>query len=275
MTKREKNTRHLLTICTQEASRFSKGSRRSRCCGQAGNSLRASAKVLAAAGNAVKLATACALQQRFLPQPVMRSSWLQLAFKGVPLSSRQQLVSSIPLDYICKLCITRKTRKNDMAKKVSKSDFISTGLVAQNRRANFDYQIDKVYVAGLELTGTEVKSLRLGHANINDAYGIEKSGELFISNMFIAEYANKGYESHAEKRDRKLLLLHKEICEIISELSRKGSTLVAMKLFFNDRGRAKLEIGLGRGKKLYDKRETIKDRDWNRDRKRILINANH
>lgn len=123
-----------------------------------------------------------------------------------------------------------------MAKKVSKSDFISTGLVAQNRRANFDYQIDKVYVAGLELTGTEVKSLRLGHANINDAYGIEKSGELFISNMFIAEYANKGYESHAEKRDRKLLLLHKEICEIISELSRKGSTLVAMKLFFNDRG---------------------------------------
>ena len=71
------------------------------------------------------------------------------------------------------------------------------------------------------------------------------------------------------------MLLHKEICEIISELSRKGSTLVAMKLFFNDRGRAKLEIGLGRGKKLYDKRETIKDRDWNRDRKRILINANH
>lgn len=134
-----------------------------------------------------------------------------------------------------------------MAKKVSKSDFISTGLVAQNRRANFDYQIDKVYVAGLELTGTEVKSLRLGHANINDAYGIEKSGELFISNMFIAEYANKGYESHAEKRDRKLLLLHKEICEIISELSRKGSTLVAMKLFFNDRG-APNSNRLGRGK---------------------------
>ena len=102
-----------------------------------------------------------------------------------------------------------------------------------------------------------------------------KNGELFISNMFIAEYANKGYESHAEKRDRKLLLLRKEICEIISELSRRGSTLVAMKLFFNDRGRAKLEIGLGRGKKLYDKRETIKDRDWNRDKKRILINANH
>lgn len=162
-----------------------------------------------------------------------------------------------------------------MAKAKKKSDFISTGLVAQNRRANFDYLIEEKFVAGLQLLGTEVKSLRLGHANINDAFGIERDGEIFMANMFIAEYANKGYESHAEKRDRKLLLLRKEICEIISELSRRGSTLVAMKLFFNDRGRAKLEIGLGRGKKLYDKRETIKDRDWNRDKKRILINANH
>lgn len=90
--------------------------------------------------------------------------------------------------------------------KAKKSDFISTGLVAQNRRAHFDYLIEQKYTAGLELTGTEVKSLRLGHANINDAYGIEKDGELFISNMFIAEYANKGYSSHPEKRDRKLLL---------------------------------------------------------------------
>ena len=127
----------------------------------------------------------------------------------------------------------------------------------------------------MELTGTEVKSLRLGHANINDAYGIEKNEELFMSNMFIAEYANKGYASHAEKRDRKLLLRKKEIIEIINELSRKGSTLVAIKLFFNDKGRAKLEIGLGRGKKIYDKRESIKERDWNRDKKRILSEANH
>lgn len=125
-------------------------------------------------------------------------------------------------------------------------------------------------MAGLQLTGTEVKSLRMGHANINDAYGIEKNGELFISNMFIAEYANKGYESHAEKRDRKLLLNHKEIVKIISELSRKGSSLVALRLFFNDRGLAKLEIGLGRGKKLYDKRESIKERDWNREKQRLL-----
>ncbi len=161
-----------------------------------------------------------------------------------------------------------------MVAKSSKSDYISTGVVAQNRRASFDYFIDETYTAGLELTGTEVKSLRQGHANINDAYGLEKNGELFISNMFIAEYANKGYASHAEKRDRKLLLKRKEINDIIGSLARKGTTLVAVKLFFDERGRAKMIVGLGRGKKLYDKRETMKDRDWSRDKQRIMINAN-
>ena len=161
-----------------------------------------------------------------------------------------------------------------MVAKSSKSDYISTGVVAQNRRASFDYFIDETYTAGLELTGTEVKSLRQGHANINDAYGLEKNGELFISNMFIAEYANKGYASHAEKRDRKLLLKRKEITDIIGSLARKGTTLVAVKLFFDERGRAKMIVGLGRGKKLYDKRETMKDRDWSRDKQRIMINAN-
>lgn len=158
-----------------------------------------------------------------------------------------------------------------MAKKV-KSDFISTGVVAQNRRANFDYLIEEKFVAGLELSGTEVKSLRLGHANITDAYGIEREGELFISNMFIAEYANKGYSSHAEKRDRKLLLKKKEIINIINELSRKGSTLVAIRLFFNNQGRAKIEIGLGRGKKTYDKREAVKDREWKIQKARLMAN---
>ncbi|MBR1605821.1 MAG: SsrA-binding protein SmpB [Alphaproteobacteria bacterium] len=157
-----------------------------------------------------------------------------------------------------------------MVKKVCRADFISHGLIAQNRRAHFDYEITEKFVAGLQLTGTEVKSLRLGHANITDAYGIEKCGELFISNMFIAEYTYKGYESHQEKRDRKLLLNHKEIVKIIGELSRKGATLVAMRLFFNEKGLAKLEIGLGRGKKLYDKRESIKERDWNREKQRLL-----
>lgn len=148
--------------------------------------------------------------------------------------------------------------------KSKKSDFISTGLVAQNRRAHFDYLISEKFVAGLELTGTEVKSLRLGHANITDAFGVIKGEELFMSNMFIAEYANKGYASHPEKRERKLLLKKKEIIDIINSLSRKGTTLVAMRLFFDNHGRVKLEIGLGTGKKNYDKREAIKDRELNR-----------
>jgi SsrA-binding protein len=151
-----------------------------------------------------------------------------------------------------------------MARAKKKSDFISTGLVAHNRRANFDYLIEEKFVAGVQLVGTEVKSLRLGHANINDAFGVEHDGELFISNMFIAEYTNKGYASHQEKRERKLLLKKKEIIDIINGLARKGSTLVAIRLFFDNNGRAKLEVGLGRGKKIYDKRETIKNRELDR-----------
>lgn len=159
-----------------------------------------------------------------------------------------------------------------MAKKVKKSEFISKGLIAQNRRANFDYLIEEKFEAGLMLTGTEVKSLRLGHANINDAYGIIEKDELYISNMYIAEYDNQGYSSHAERRNRKLLLHSKEIIKIMNSLNRKGSTLVAVKLYFDNHGRAKLEIGLGRGKKLYDKREATKERDWNREKARLLAN---
>ena len=151
-----------------------------------------------------------------------------------------------------------------MAKNTKKSEFIAKGLVAQNRRANFDYLIEEKFVAGLELLGTEVKSLRLGHANINDAFGVEKNGEIFISNMYIAEYSNKGYTSHPEKRERKLLLKKKEILEIINALARKGSTLVAIRLFFDNNGLAKLEVGLGKGKKNYDKRESIKNREIDR-----------
>ena len=142
--------------------------------------------------------------------------------------------------------------------------------MAVNRRARFDFEISETFVAGLVLTGTEVKSLRLGHANINEAYGVEKNGEIYISQMFIAEYAYKGYESHPEKRDRKLLLTKREMIKIINALQKKGASLVAMKLFFDEHGRAKLEVGLGRGKKLYDKRESIKDRDWERDKARII-----
>ena len=157
-----------------------------------------------------------------------------------------------------------------MATKISKSDFISKGQVAFNRRAHFDYEIEETFVAGIVLTGTEVKSLRLGHAQINEAYGVEKDGELYISQMYIAEYTLKGYESHVEKRKRKLLLTKREVIKIINALQKKGSTLVAIKLFFDEHGRAKLEVGLGHGKKLYDKRESIKQRDWQRDKSRLL-----
>ena len=155
-------------------------------------------------------------------------------------------------------------------KKKNSGQFISSGLVAQNRRAHFDYILEETFVAGLQLLGTEVKSLRLGHAHIQDAYGIEKNGEIFMSNMFIAEYANKGYESHAEKRERKLLLKKREVIKIINGLSRKGATLVPIKLFFDQNGRAKLEVALAHGKKVYDKREAIKERDWKRDKARLL-----
>lgn len=157
-----------------------------------------------------------------------------------------------------------------MAKKSKKSDFIAFGTVAENHRARFDYNINETFTAGLVLFGTEVKSLRLGHANIRDAYGIIEKDELYMSNMFIAAYDNQGYASHAERRNRKLLLNHREIIKIINALSRKGSTLVALKLFFDAHGRAKLEIGLGTGKKLYDKRETVKERDWNREKARLM-----
>jgi len=157
-----------------------------------------------------------------------------------------------------------------MAKKSKKSDFISTGSVADNPRARFDYNILDTYSAGLVLTGTEVKSLRMGHANIRDAYGIIEGGELYMSNMFIAAYDNQGYASHAERRNRKLLLNKREIIKIINSLNRKGTTLVALKLYFDNHGRAKLNIGLGTGKKLYDKRETAKERDWNREKARLM-----
>ena len=151
-----------------------------------------------------------------------------------------------------------------MAKKVKKSDFISTGQIAVNRRASFDYQIEEVFVAGIELKGCEVKSLRLGKASLVDTYGSFDDGELFIENLKIEEYANKGYEKHDANRKKKLLLKRHEINKIIVAMAKKGYSLVAKKIFFDARGRAKLEIGIGKGKKLYDKRESIKERDINR-----------
>ena len=151
-----------------------------------------------------------------------------------------------------------------MAKKVKKSDFIATGQVAVNRRATFDYAIEETFVAGLELRGTEVKSLRLGKASLTDTYGSYDNGEIFIENLKIEEYANKGYEKQDPNRKKKLLLTRNEINRIIGAMTKKGYSLIAKRLFFDEKGRAKLEVGLGKGKKLYDKRESLKEREINR-----------
>jgi len=157
-----------------------------------------------------------------------------------------------------------------MAKKVKKSDFIATGQVAVNRRATFDYAIEETFVAGIELFGTEVKSLRLGKVSLTDTYGSFDNGEVFIENLKIEEYANKGYEKHDANRKKKLLLTRHEIDKIIGAMAKKGYSLVAKRLFFDNRGRAKLEVGLGKGKKLYDKRESIKERDISRKMKEFM-----
>ena len=143
-------------------------------------------------------------------------------------------------------------------------------VVAENRRARFEYEIVDVYEAGIALAGSEVKSLRRGASNIAESYASEHGGEIFIVNAYIPGYAQANRFNHEERRPRKLLLHKKEINKLIGAVRREGMTLVPLKLFFNDRGRAKLELALARGKKLHDKRETEKARDWGRQKARLL-----
>ena len=138
----------------------------------------------------------------------------------------------------------------------------------RNRSAWYEYHIDDKYVAGLVLTGTEVKSLREGRASFNDSYCYFHQGELWIKSLHIAEYSHGTYHNHEPLRERKLLLSKKELKKLESKLKEKGFTIVPLSIFFNDKGLAKIEIGLGKGKKLHDKRETIKARDSERDIKR-------
>ncbi len=138
----------------------------------------------------------------------------------------------------------------------------------RNRSARFEYHIDDKYVAGLVLTGTEVKSLREGRASFNDSYCYFHKGELWIKSLHIAEYSHGTYHNHEPLRERKLLLNKKELKKLESKLKEKGYTIVPLNIFFNDKGLAKIEIGLGKGKKMHDKRETIKARDSEREIKR-------
>jgi len=143
-------------------------------------------------------------------------------------------------------------------------------VVAHNRRARFNYEIGETFEAGIALTGTEVKSLRSGKATIAESYADSRNGEIWLINSNIPEYLQGGRFNHAPKRVRKLLLHRRQIHKLMGAVEREGMTLVPLKLYFNDKGRAKLELALARGKKLHDKRETEKKRTWERERGRLL-----
>ena len=157
-----------------------------------------------------------------------------------------------------------------MAKEPKKPTMIVSGAVAENRRARYDSEILDTLEAGIMLTGSEVKSLRTGKAQITDAYASPERGELWLINAYIPEFLQANRFNHEEKRPRKLLVSRKQLAHLGQEVARAGNTIVPLKLFFNDQGRAKLLLGLGKGKKNYDKRETERNRDWNRDKSRIM-----
>ena len=142
--------------------------------------------------------------------------------------------------------------------------------VADNRKARFHYEIVDTYEAGIALTGTEVKSLRQGKATIGEAYAGPSGEEFFLFNAYIPEYLQANRFNHETRRPRRLLLHKRQIDKLIGATQREGFTVVPLKLYFNERGRAKVELGLGRGKKLHDKRETEKERTWNRERARLM-----
>jgi SsrA-binding protein len=157
-----------------------------------------------------------------------------------------------------------------MAKEPNKPAMIVMGAVAENRRARYDYEILETLEAGIVLTGTEVKSLRTGKAQITESYASPEDGGLWLINAHIPEYLQANRFNHEEKRRRKLLVSKKQLSRFSTEVHRSGNTIVPLKLYFNERGIAKVLIGLAKGRKNYDKRELERDRDWNRDKSRIM-----
>jgi SsrA-binding protein len=143
-------------------------------------------------------------------------------------------------------------------------------VVADNRKARFNYEILDTLEAGIALTGTEVKSLRQGKATIGEAYAGPSGEELFLFNAYIPEYLQANRFNHETRRPRRLLLHKHQIDKLIGATQREGFTVIPLKLYFNERGRAKVELGLGRGKKLHDKRESEKKKDWERERGRLM-----
>jgi SsrA-binding protein len=143
-------------------------------------------------------------------------------------------------------------------------------VAADNRQARYHYEIGEQFEAGIALTGTEVKSLRTGKATIAESYVSPEHGEIFLINATIPEYLQANRFNHEPKRPRKLLLHGKEIARLQKGVEREGMTIVPLRVFFNDKGRAKVQIALAKGKKLHDKRETEKQRDWKKEQGRLL-----
>jgi SsrA-binding protein len=143
-------------------------------------------------------------------------------------------------------------------------------VVAENRRARYDYFIDERIEAGIQLAGTEVKALRQGEGSIAEAYATVTDEEVWLINSHIPEYSHGNRLNHEPRRPRKLLLKSREIAKLYGAVARQGLTLVPLSIYFNATGRAKVELALARGKKVYDKRETVKERDWKREQQRLL-----
>jgi len=149
-------------------------------------------------------------------------------------------------------------------------EFEKKKVVAENRRAKFDFFLEDFYEAGIALTGTEVKSLRFGEGSIAEAYAEVKDGQAWLINANIPEFSHGNRFNHEPKRMRKLLLREREISKIHTGIGREGMTLIPLSVYFNGRGRAKVELALAKGKKLHDKRATTAERDWKRDQARLL-----
>jgi len=143
-------------------------------------------------------------------------------------------------------------------------------VVAENRKARFNYAIEETVEAGVMLTGTEVKSARNGKSTIAESYADSKNGEIWLVNANIPEYLQANRFNHEPRRSRKLLLHKRQINKLIGAIEREGMTLIPLKMYFNEQGRLKLELALAKGKKLHDKRETEKKRDWSREKGRLL-----
>src|ERR1700760_2894321 len=143
-------------------------------------------------------------------------------------------------------------------------------MIAENRKARFSYAIDDTLEAGIALVGSEVKSLRGGKSTISESYAYSKDGELWLVNAYIPEYTQASRFNHEPKRQRKLLVHKREIDKLAAATQREGMTLIPLRLYFNPKGVAKIELGIAKGKKLHDKRETEKQRDWQRDKARLM-----